>query len=99
MRISALSSALPRIFRLRTLLNEAVLLNEMVLLNELILLKELLKNLLEDSLFSPTRDCEISIFLVFRRLSIRCRGFRGRLLNIVEHLRLKKSGVITILPF
>ena len=63
MRISALSSSLLRIFRLRTLLNEVVLLNEMVLLNELVLLKELLNELLlKESLFSPARDCGISIF-------------------------------------
>jgi len=57
-RISALSSALGRIFRLRTLL-KVVLLNE-ILLNELVLLlKELL---LKESLFPPTRDCDVSIF-------------------------------------
>ena len=61
MRISALSSALRRIFRLRTLLKVVliVLLNE-ILLNELVLLlKELL---LKESLFPPTRDCDVSIF-------------------------------------
>ena len=74
MRILSLSLVLLKLF---TFLSEMVL-KELVL-KELLLLQELL--------LSPTRDCDISVFLwPFGRLRIQCRKFGGYFLGTVESI-------------
>ena len=94
MRILSLSSVLPRLFTLCTFLNEKVLLKELWVLKELLLLQELL--------LSPTRDCDISVFLSpFGRLRVQCREFGGYFLGTAEPIdkihEAEESGVTIIL--